>query len=104
MATAAKTFVSGGADVLTGSSQSVVGAIGVAVADNLPWFGTQWSQVSLAPHNVVSSQVYNWKPVLTQMFTEIRAGVRGDATYVIGLGNKGESIQFNSRLQALRLR
>ena len=30
------------------------------------------------------------------MFTEIRAGVRGDATYVIGLGNKGESIQFNS--------
>ncbi len=96
MATAAKTFVSGGADVLTGSSQSVVGAIGVAVADNLPWFGTQWSQASLAPHDVVSSQVYNWKPILIQMFTEIRAGVRGDATYVIGLGNKGESIQFNS--------
>ena len=96
MATAAKTFVSGGADVLTGSSQSVVGAIGVAVADNLPWFGTQWSQTSLAPHNVVASQVYNWKPILTQMFTEIRAGVLGDATYVIGLGNKGESIQFNS--------
>jgi basic membrane lipoprotein Med (substrate-binding protein (PBP1-ABC) superfamily) len=96
MATAAKTFVSGGADVLTGSSQSVVGAIGVAVAHHLPWFGTQWSQVSLAPHNVVSSQVYNWKPILTQMFTEIRAGVRGGATYVIGLGNKGEAIQFNS--------
>ncbi|MGB9112213.1 MAG: BMP family protein [Acidimicrobiales bacterium] len=96
MATAAKTFVSGGADVLTGSSQSVVGAIGVAVADKLPWFSTQWTQVSLAPHNVVSSQIYNWKPVLTQMFTEIRAGVLGDATYVIGLGNKGESIQFNS--------
>ena len=36
MATAAKTFVSDGADVLTGSSQSVVGAIGVAVADHLP--------------------------------------------------------------------
>lgn len=96
MATAAKTFVSGGADVLTGSSQSVVGAIGVAVSDHLPWFSTQWSQVSLAPHNVVSSQVYNWKPILTQMFTEIRSGVRGGATYVIGLGNKGESIQFNS--------
>jgi basic membrane lipoprotein Med (substrate-binding protein (PBP1-ABC) superfamily) len=95
MATAAKTFVSDGADVLTGSSQSVVGAIGVAVSDNLPWFGTQWSQVSLAPRNVVSSQVYNWKPILIQMFTEIRAGVRGGATYVIGLGNKGESIQFN---------
>ena len=38
----------------------------------------------------------HWKPVITQMITEIRAGVLGDATYVIGLGNKGESIQFNS--------
>lgn len=96
MATAAKTFVSDGADVLTGSSQSVVGAIGVATSDNIPWFGTQWTQASLAPKDTVSSQVYNWVPVLTQMFTEIRSGKLGDATYVIGLGNGGEEIQFNS--------
>jgi basic membrane lipoprotein Med (substrate-binding protein (PBP1-ABC) superfamily) len=95
MATAAKTFVSDGADALTGSSQSVVGAIGVAKADKLPWFGTQWTQASLAPSNVVSSQVYNWEPVLTQIFTSIRSGKLGDATYVIGLGNGGEQIQFN---------
>ena len=91
-----RTFVSDKADVLTGSSQSVVGAIGVAKTDNLPWFGTQWSQASLAPSNVVSSQVYNWDPVLTQMFTAIRSGKLGGATYVIGLGNGGEKIQFNS--------
>ncbi len=96
MATAAKTFVSDGADVLTGSSQSVVGAIGVASSDNLPWFGTQWTQASLAPKNVVSSQVYNWVPVLSQMITAIRSGKLGDATYVIGLGNGGEQIQFNA--------
>jgi basic membrane lipoprotein Med (substrate-binding protein (PBP1-ABC) superfamily) len=95
MATAAKTFVSDGADVLTGSSQSVVGAIGVARDDNLPWFSTQWSQASLAPKNVVSAQVYNWTPILTQMITEIRTGKLGGATYVIGLGNGGEQIQFN---------
>lgn len=95
MATAARTFVSDGADVLTGSSQSVVGAIGVAAADNLPWFSTQWSQASLAPHDVVSAQVYNWVPILTQMFTAIRSGKLGGATYVIGLGNGGEEIQFN---------
>ncbi|MFZ0173688.1 MAG: BMP family protein [Acidimicrobiales bacterium] len=95
MATAAKTFVSDGADVLTGSSQSVVGAIGVARADHLPWFSTQWSQATLAPSNVVSAQVYNWTPVLTQMITEIRSGKLGDATYVIGLGNGGEQIVFN---------
>ncbi len=97
MATCAKTFVQGDkADVLTGSSQSVVGAIGVAKSDHLAWFGTQWNQSTLAPQNVVSSQVYNWDPVLEQMFTAIRGGTLGDATYVIGLGNNGERIQFNS--------
>lgn len=96
MSTCANTFVSGDkADVLTGSSQSVVGAIGVASSDNLAWFGTQWDQSSLAPKNVVSSQVYNWEPMLKQMFTAIRAGTLGDATYVIGLGNGGETIKFN---------
>ncbi|MDA8266673.1 MAG: BMP family protein [Actinomycetota bacterium] len=95
MATAAKTFVSDGADVLTGSSQSVVGAIGVAKADHLPWFGTQWTQAVLAPKNVVSSQLYNWKPTLIAMIKDIRAGKRGGATYVLKLGNGGEQIQFN---------
>jgi basic membrane protein A len=95
MATCAKSFVSDGADVLTGSSQSVVGAIGVAKSDKKLWFGTQWVQSSLAPHNVVASQVYNWAPVLTQMFTAIRGVTLGGATYVIGLGNGGEKINFN---------
>jgi len=95
MATCAKTFVSDKADVLTGSSQSVVGAIGVARADGLPWFGTQWTQASVAPGNVVSSQVYNWAPLLTEIITDIRAGRLGGDTFVIGLGNKGETIQWN---------
>ncbi|MGO8875045.1 MAG: BMP family lipoprotein [Acidimicrobiales bacterium] len=95
MSTAAKTFVSDGADVLTGSSQSVVGAIGVAKSDNLPWFSTQWSQASLAPSQVVSAQEYNWTPILQDIIASIRAGKLGDATYVIGLGNGGEKIVFN---------
>jgi len=96
MATCARTFVSNGADVLTGSSQSVVGAIGIAKTDKLAWFGTQWDQSTLAPSNVVSSQVYNWVPILNQMITEIRSGKLGGATFVIGLGNSGEKIDFNS--------
>ena len=95
MAAAAKSFVSAGADVLTGTAQAVVGAIGVAKQDNLPWFGTQSSQASIAPKNEVSAQVYNWAPVLTQIFTEIRAGKLGGATYTITLGNGSEVIQFN---------
>ncbi len=96
MATCATTFVSNKADVLTGSSQSVVGAIGVARTDKLAWFGTQWDQSTLAPSNVVSSQEYNWVPILNEMITSIRGGKLGDATYVIGLGNGGEKIDFNS--------
>jgi basic membrane protein A len=95
MASAAKAYVADGADVLTGSSQSVVGAIGIAKADKVAWFGTQWSQASLAPSEVVSSQIYNWTPVLEQIITGIRAGKLGGATYTISLGNNGEKIAFN---------
>ena len=104
MAACAKSFVADGADVLTGSSQSVVGAIGVAKSDNKMWFGTQSNQASLAPHNVVASQVYNWVPVLKNMFTDIRGGTLGDATYVIGLGNGGERDQPQPALQPSRPR
>jgi len=72
-----------------------VGAIGVARDDNLPWFGTQWSQSSLAPKNEVSAQVYTWAPILSQIFTAINAGTLGGATYTISLGNGGEVIQYN---------
>ena len=92
--------MSDGADVLTGSSQSVVGAIGVAKADNVAWFGTQWSQATLAPKQVVSSQVYNWVPVLEQIITGIRAGKLGGATYTIALGNSGEKIAVQPGLHA----
>jgi basic membrane lipoprotein Med (substrate-binding protein (PBP1-ABC) superfamily) len=82
-------------DVMTGSSQSVVGAITVCKANNVPWFGTQWTQASLAPHQVVSSQVYNWKVILTPMLQRVQAGKLGGKTYVINLKNGGEKIAFN---------
>jgi basic membrane lipoprotein Med (substrate-binding protein (PBP1-ABC) superfamily) len=96
MSTAAKSYVSQGADVLTGTSQSVVGAIGVAKDSKVAWFGTQWYQSSLAPTQVVASQVYDWSGIITQMVTAIRGGVLGGATYTITLGNGGEKIVFNS--------
>ena len=52
MTEAAKTHIAAGADVLTGSSQSVVGSIGAAKeAGNVLWFGTQSDQASLAPQS-----------------------------------------------------
>ena len=50
MAAAAKTHIANGADVLTGSSQSVVGSIGAAKdCGEVLWFGTQADQAALAP-------------------------------------------------------
>jgi basic membrane protein A len=95
MANAAKAFVSGGADMLTGSAQAVVGAIGVAKSSNVPWFGNDADQASLAPQQVVSSNVYDWTGILTQMFTAIDSGTLGGASYTATLGNGGMKIVFN---------
>ncbi len=96
MATCAKTFVADRVDVLSATTQSAVGAIGITRTDKLPWFGNDWSMVTLAPKNVVATQVYNWDSVLEQMFAAIRGRTLGGATYVIGLGNGGEKVEFNS--------
>ena len=82
-------------DVLTGSSQSVVGAITVAKANNVAWFGTQWSQASLAPKQVVSSQVYDWTGTLTSILNGVKAGKLGGSSFAITLKNGGEKIQYN---------
>jgi basic membrane lipoprotein Med (substrate-binding protein (PBP1-ABC) superfamily) len=94
-AATAKTFVAGGADVLAGTTQASAGAIGVANSNNIPWFGNQWSMASLAPKVVVATEVYDWASALTSMFTEIRAGTLGGASFTINFGNGGEVMQFN---------
>jgi len=93
---AAKSFVDAGADVMTGSAQMVVGAVGVAKENNVAWFGTQSNQTSLAPEVVVASQVYHWEVVLSQIIDAIKAGTLGGQTYNIDLANGGEVIEFNA--------
>ena len=52
MTEAANAHIANGADVLTGSSQSVVGSIGAAKdKGGVLWFGTQADQASLAPES-----------------------------------------------------
>ena len=95
MSKQASQFVAQKADVLTGSSQSVVGAITVARENNLKWFGTQWTQASLAPAAVVATQMYDWMPVLNKIITRVQDGKLGGVSYRISLKNGGEKIQFN---------
>ena len=91
-AEAATTHISAGADVLTGTAQMVVGAIGKAKEAGALWFGTQSNQASLAPSIVVASQVYHWEVVLNQMIAKIKAGTLGGEAFVINLANGGERI------------
>jgi basic membrane protein A len=97
MAAAAKTHIANGADILTGSSQSVVGSIGAAKdAGNVLWFGTQADQSSLAPNLVVASQVYDWTGMLKDMISKHKAGTLGGITYTLTLSNGGLKIAYNT--------
>jgi basic membrane lipoprotein Med (substrate-binding protein (PBP1-ABC) superfamily) len=92
---AAQTHVKAGADALTGTAQMVVGAIGVAEKNGIPWFGTQSNQTSLAPSVVVASQVYDWTVLLKPMIDLIKKGTYGGQAYAITLKNDGLVIEFN---------
>jgi len=96
MTEAAKTHIAAGADILTGSSQSVVGSIGAA-KDNgkVLWFGTQQDQASLAPELVVASQVYDWTGMVKEIIAQRKAGTLGGKTYTLQLKNDGLKISFN---------
>jgi basic membrane lipoprotein Med (substrate-binding protein (PBP1-ABC) superfamily) len=96
MAAAAQTHIANGADVLTGSSQSVVGSIGAAEkAGDVLWFGTQADQTSLSTDLVVASQVYDWTDMLKEIIAATDSGVYGGETYVLTLENGGLQIAFN---------
>jgi basic membrane protein A len=92
---AAQSHLAAGADVLTGTAQMVVGAVGVADENGLLWFGTQANQTSLAPDIVVASQVYHWEVVLRDIIAKIEDGVLGGEIYEINLANDGLVIEFN---------
>ena len=92
---AATTHIAAGADVMTGTAQMVVGAIGKAEEANVLWFGTQSNQTSLAPSIVVASQVYHWEVVLNEMIGLIKSGTLGGRSFVANLAIGGEVMEFN---------
>jgi basic membrane protein A len=94
-AAAATTHIDAGADVLSGTAQMVVGAVGKAKESDVLWFGTQSNQTSLAPSIVVASQVYHWEVVLNQMIDLIGQGTLGGQSFKIDLANGGEVIEYN---------
>jgi basic membrane lipoprotein Med (substrate-binding protein (PBP1-ABC) superfamily) len=94
-AEAANTHIKAGADVLSGTAQMVVGAIGAAEENGVLWFGTQASQTSLAPEIVVANQVYDWSVVLDEIISLMGQGTYGGKAFAITLKNKGQVMDYN---------
>lgn len=94
-AEAAKTFTSGGADVLTGTSQAVAGAVPVAEQSGALWFGTQSNQASLSKSATVASQVYHWEEPLREIMAGVEGGTLGGKVFTLDLANGGLVIEYN---------
>ncbi len=91
----AQAFASQNVDVLSGTAQMVVGAVGVANDSGILWFGTQANQSELAPEIVVASQVYHWEVVLEDIIKKVQDGELGGEAFVITLENEGLVIEYN---------
>ena len=92
---AAATHIAAGADVLTGTAQMVVGAIGQAQEAGALWFATQADQASFAPETVVASQVYHWEVILKEIIDLREEGILGGTSFVADLANGGQVMSFN---------
>ncbi len=94
-AEAAQTHMDAGADILTGTGQMVVGAIGVVGERDGLWFGNQADQTSLAPNNIIGNQIYDWTGTLRPLIASVQSGVLGGEVYELTLANGGLRLDFN---------
>lgn len=97
-AEAANVQVNAGADVLTGSSQQVIGAIGVAKEKNVPWIGIQSDQSPVAPDVVVATALYDWKNLVLDMIKSHQAGEMGGKVLQLTFKNGGIRMIYGDKL------
>lgn len=98
MSNCAQTHIQNGADVLSGTSQSVTGAVAAAKEKGVYWFGQQYDQIPLAPDVVVASQVYDWTGILKDIISSSMAGVKGGKVYTLTFKNGGLTIKYNDAI------
>jgi len=91
----AQTLIKGGADVLSGTSQMCVGAIGVARDKGALWFGARVDPSRIAPDNVICSMVYDWTVAFKPMIKAIQGGTVGGELFELTLANKGITMVVN---------
>jgi len=95
----AETQIAAGADVMTGTAQMVVGAIGKIQEAGGYWFGTQSDQAAFAPDTVVASQVYHWEVILKEIVELRSEGTLGGQSFVANLANGGQVMSFNPDIE-----
>ena len=95
MAAAAETHIQAGADVITGTSQSAVGAIGVAKDNGAVYLCQQWDQIVLAPEAVPACQIYDFTGVVNDIIETRLAGVMGGKVYNMSFKNGGLTMLYN---------
>ena len=95
----ANTHIAAGADVLTGSAQQVVGSIGVAAENGIPWLGTQSDQSPIADI-VVATQQYDWTAMILDIIVRSQAGEHGGMVYELTLENGGLKMLYGDQLSA----
>lgn len=93
---AARTHIAAGADILTGTAQSVVGSIAaVKESGNALWFSNEQDQTSLAPKNIVATQIYDWTGMFREMIANRKNGKLGGERLTMDLKNGGLRIDYN---------
>jgi basic membrane protein A and related proteins len=95
----AKTHMTAGADILTGSSQQAVGAVR-AVADKpgTYWLSTDLDQSSLGPNAVLASQVYDWEKVVNKIIELRKKGTLGGQVLTLSFADGTLEFKYNSKL------
>lgn len=98
---AALSQMKAGADIIWQSGDGIgIAVLGACKEQGKLCFGNIANQTSLAPDNVISSFVYNWAPVYSQMIDEIGANQFGNKKYWIDFANKGVSFAFNDAVKS----
>ncbi|HEY8910006.1 MAG TPA: BMP family protein [Desulfosporosinus sp.] len=95
----AKTEMSAGADILTGSSQQAVGAMrAVAETKGNYWLSTDMDQSSAAPDTVLAAQAYNWEKVVTKIIDLRKQGILGGQHLILSFADGTIDLKFNPKL------
>lgn len=95
----AKTQMSAGADILTGSSQQAVGALrAVAETKDKYWLSTDMDQSVIAADHVLAAQVYNWEKIVSKIIELRKKGTLGGQVLTLGLADGTIELKYNAKL------